>query len=128
MPSFTRVISAATLSIGVLAAACAPDAEPAVAASEHGRWQMLAATRDGGPTALLDSAYFAFDTAAARLTTNLLGEDVAMAYRIEETAVVTDGPVELQRFALRELTDSTLVMTTTIQGSEFEFELRPAGQ
>ena len=121
-----RALPAATLILGALAA-CGPDVEPAIAASEQGRWQMLAATRDGTPTALLDSAYFGFDTSSAELTTNLLGEDMAMTYRIEEGAVLTDGPEELQRFRLRELTDTTLVLTTTIQGSSFEFELRPAG-
>lgn len=121
-----RLFAAPALVIGLVASGCGLDDAPQVAASEAGRWEVLAATRDGRPIGTLEAAYFVFDTAAARLTTNLLSEEVDMAYRMESGAITTDGPDDLRAFAIRELTDSTLVLAADIRGSAFELELRPA--
>lgn len=99
---------------------------PAPSASEHGRWDLLAATRDGRPIGTLESAYFAFDTATGRLTTNLLREDLTVAYRRERSAIVTDGPPELRSLDVLTLTDSTLSLATAIRGAQFELDFVPA--
>ena len=121
-----RLLILSALSLGSAAAGCGTDGAPATRASEAGDWKVLAATRDGRPIGTLESAYFTFDTAAARLTTNLLSEEVDMNYRREGATIVTDGPADLQAFEVRELTDSTLVLAAVIRGSAFELELRPA--
>lgn len=121
----TRV-AASALAAGALLTACGPDAATPAPASEHGAWSVLSATRDGRPIGTLDAAYFAFDTAAAELRTNLLSEEVTLRYRREGEAIVTDGPAELARFGVRELTDSVLVLTASIRGSAFDLELVPS--
>ena len=121
-----RAVASASAA-GALLTACGPDAAAPAPASEHGAWSVLAARRDGRPIGTLDAAYFAFDTGAAELRTNLLSEEVTLRYRREGEAIVTDGPSELARFGVRELTDSVLVLTARIRGSAFDLELVPAG-
>ncbi len=112
-----------------VATGCGTDTEPpaaARAASEHGRWGLVAAARDGDATGVLDGSYIAFDTARAVLTTNLNnGSVIAVNYVLDEQTLVTPENPLFQTVEVRELTDSTLELAVVIQGSFFQMRFRP---
>ena len=131
MPARTPFSSAAAAALYALASACVTDAPPEVTAgtTEHGRWEVVAATRGGQPTGTLDAAYFDFDTAAHMLTTNLTGEELRLRYAHDVDDAMRlrlEGSELLGYVRVGALTDSTLALATTIAGTAFGFELERA--
>ncbi len=98
------------------------EAEPA---SEHGRWGVAEATRDGAVTHMLDAAYFEFDTSRSVMTTNLVGEELAVNYVIDNQELLTPENQWFQRLEIRELSDSSLVLAGKVDRGFFTFALRP---
>ena len=109
-------------------AACGTDAkvvdvvEPA---SEHGRWGLVNALRDGSATSTLAGAYLDFDTARSTVTINFTGEEIEVNYFIDDQALLTPENPMFQSLELRELTDSSLVLAGPIQRRYFEMSFRP---
>ena len=112
-----------------IAAACGSDADaPAEAASEHGRWGVVQAFRNGQETHMIDVAYFEFDTAARALTTNFTGEETTFDYERDEGGIVTPGNRYFERMDFEALTDSTLQLTTEVLGYYFRISLAPQAE
>ncbi len=110
------------------AASCGEDQNSVTEApaTEHGRWGIVGATRDGSATATLDGVYVEFDTGRAVMTSNLdNGSVITSNYVIDAEALLTPDNPLFQRMELRELTDSTLVLAMNIQRSFFVMSFRP---
>ena len=113
-----------------VAAACGSGAEaPAEAlASEHGRWGVVQAFRNGQETHMIDVAYFEFDTAARALTTNFTGEEITVDYERDGGGIVTPRNRYFERMDFEVLTDSTLQLTTEVLGYYFRIALAPQAE
>ena len=120
----------ATLLTLALAAACGPDASApdGPPASEHGRWGVREAWRDGRETHMIDVAYFEFDTAAGTLTTNFTGEEAVLPYVRDEEGMAVSGAPYLERMAFEELTDTSLVIAGPVAGYYFRIALTPQAE
>lgn len=118
-------LSLVIASVGLLA--CGGDAEvsDAVAPSEHGRWAVAMATRNGRVTHTMDVAYFEFDTARAKLSTNFVGEELNLDYVREGNTILTPGNVWFKLMEIRALTDSTLVLASQVTSAFVTFDLVP---
>ena len=114
----------------VAAVACGTDAAPtdAPAASEHGRWGVTQAFRDGRETHMIDVAYFEFDTAAQELTTNFTGEETVMGYQRDDRGIVTPDNRYFERMDFEALTDSTLQVSAEVSGYYFRIALAPQAE
>ena len=108
-------------------AACGPDAAVAdgSSASEHGRWGVTEAYRDGRETHVIDVAYFEFDTAAGTLTTNVTGEEAVLAYTRDARGVVVGANPYFERLDVEALTDSSLVLAGSLADHFFRIALAP---
>lgn len=93
--------------------------------SEHGRWAVDEASRNGKKTNTLDAAFFEFDTSAQLIETNFTGEPLKLQYTYEEGVINLKGSALLDSFIVNEATDSTLQLTTIIRGTPFVFKLKP---
>lgn len=88
-----------------------------------GRWEIENATRDGSRAPSVEGLYFIFYEDGA-LQTNIAGSAETASYNI-------DGPVIQQResrfeidYAIEELNDSSLVLTTELRNAQFRFSLK----
>lgn len=117
------------LFIGCLAflGACGSDTASSIPVlpSEHGRWAVEEASRNGRKTNTLDAAFFEFDTVAQIIETNFTGEPLKLSYTYEKGVVNLRGSALLDSFVVNEATDSTLHLTTVIKGTPFSFKLKP---
>jgi len=93
--------------------------------SEHGRWTVDEAMRNGRKTNTLDAAFFAFDTTSQVIETNFTGEPLKLGYTYDEGVINLRGSVLLDSFVVDEATDSTLHLSTVIRGTPFFFKLVP---
>lgn len=107
--------------------ACTPDGDTSAGrgASEHGLWGVSQAFRDGRETHMIDVAYFRFDTAAGTLTSDFTGEEVTYRYERDAGGIVTPDNPQFERMDFEALTDSTLQLTTVVQGYFFRIALEP---
>jgi len=94
-------------------------------ASEHGRWAVDEASRNGRKTNTLDAAFFEFDTSAHLIETNFTGEPLKLEYAYENGVISLRGSALLDSFIVNEATDSTLHLSTVIKGTPFFFKLKP---
>ena len=120
----SRVLTAVLITT---ASACADD--PAeVPSSEHGRWEVIAATRSHRPTSLLDEAYFDFDTSTHRLVTNLTGEETDLAYQWTEDhkRIITQGSSVLTEVDVITLSDTLMTLQAEMLNTPFTLRLVPA--
>ena len=118
-----RITAVITLALLSTLPACGEDSKEPIT-SEHGRWQVLSATRDRRPTGLLDEAYFEFDTAQQVLTTNLTGEELKLTYAFnqERDRVGLTGSAVLTDLEVVTLNDTALTLQTVMM--EVPFTLR----
>ncbi|MFK8057388.1 MAG: hypothetical protein AB8F78_14785 [Saprospiraceae bacterium] len=96
--------------------------------SEHGRWAVEEAMRNGRKTNTLDAAFFEFDTTSQIIETNFTGESLKLGYSYENGVINLRGSVLLDSFVVDEASDSTLHLSTVIRGTPFFFKLRPDDQ
>ena len=121
----------ATVGVGLIAACGSdPDSDrPAVdLPSEHGRWEVAGATRNGRPTNTLDAAYFEFDTTSKKISTNFTGEPLQLDYLLSDGKIRMRGSALLDSFVIIQASDSTMQLSTVIRGTPFLFDLVPARQ
>ncbi len=88
-----------------------------------GRWEIQEAFRNGRPTESLAELFFEF-TEDGQMTTNILGAEETATYELDESQLLQrEGQLDIN-YQIQELTDSTLVLATELQGYAFMFQLR----
>lgn len=86
-----------------------------------GRWDIQEALRGGRPTESLDELFFEFFE-EGKMRTNITGSEAEASYEIDgDQLLQRGGPLEAD-YTIQMLTDSVLVLTTTI--SSFNFNLQ----
>ena len=110
-----------------LATSCGADADVAGGPppSEHGRWGVSEAWRNGTQTHMIDVAYFEFDTAAKTLTTNFTGEEAVFEYVRDERGMTAIGNPYFERMDFETLSDSALVLAGKVTDHFFRIALVP---
>lgn len=116
--------------IGVLAiclggSSCAPDEPPPDEPNQLlGEWTIDRATRNGRTTETLRGMFFRFDD--AQMATNMMGEELTAPYELDGAEIEHELPGFGEEFDVRELSDSSLILTTRMRGYDFEFFLKRA--
>ena len=88
-----------------------------------GRWEIQQAYRNGRSTESLDELYFEFFQ-DGKMSTNLLGGPETTNYEVSEHELYQrDGQMDVD-YNIIELTDSILVLSTSLRDYNFRFLLR----
>lgn len=90
-----------------------------------GRWELQKAYRNGEQAASLEDLYFEFSEEGT-MRTNILGSSIQADYLFEGEQIVQsagDNGLEVA-YKLEEISDSSLILTTTLRQFNFKFELR----
>ena len=87
----------------------------------QGNWSVARAVRNGQATETLDGLFFRFSE-DGHLSTNLLGSDQEFSYEVEDNKIYQKGEPALE-YAIDELTNKQLVLSTTLQGMDFKLTL-----
>lgn len=87
-----------------------------------GRWEIKEATRNGKPTESLDQLFFEF-FADGTMTTNLSGTRESANYEIEEDQIFQRESQFDVDYTIRNLSDSTLDLTTQLRDYFFKLSL-----
>lgn len=119
----SRLATLSLLSLATAACGLDADVDAGPPPSEHGLWGVTQAFRDGRETHMIDVAYFEFDTAAGTLTTDFTGRELVLPYVRDEGGIVTPDNRYFERMDFATLTDSTLQVTTNVQGYFFRIGL-----
>lgn len=87
-----------------------------------GRWEIQEAYRNGRVTESLAELYFEFFQ-DGKMTTNILGTPETATYELDGSQVrQREGQLDIN-YQVEELTDSTLILATELQGFAFRFSL-----
>ncbi|MFK7931906.1 MAG: hypothetical protein AB8G22_00260 [Saprospiraceae bacterium] len=88
------------------------------------RWEIREASRNGRITESLDQLYFDF-TAEGTLQTNLAGATETGTYELKEQQILQRGTQIDADYKIESISDTLLVLSTSIRNSNFKFELVP---
>ncbi len=91
-------------------------------ASVNGRWEVVAATRNGESTESINGAYFELKEDDVLLT-NIMGEEAESKYLLDGNLIVSKGQAEMV-YEVRKLSDSTMALGMSIPKYEFELILQ----
>jgi hypothetical protein len=105
--------------------ACGNDSSEDQGPQLEGRWEIDRALRNGRPAESLAKLFFEFGKAAS-FTTNISGEVETGTYEVIEHEIATAGISLPMIYKVNTLTDSTLVMKSSLSRYRFEFFLRRA--
>lgn len=107
----------------LLFSACRDDASSIAASSTvEGHWELARATRNNVETGTLEGLTFDFNPDGT-LYTNMMNNEAIGTYEWEEAKIVTAGVKIPVTYTVKELTDSTMVLRSNIQGYQFDFEM-----
>ncbi|HMQ62558.1 MAG TPA: hypothetical protein PKE06_17905 [Flavilitoribacter sp.] len=105
----------------ILAAGCGSEAKELDAADLIGRWDVREALRNGQPTGTLDQLYFEFFEDGT-MRTNLPNMESA-TYVVEGNLIKQrESPIQTD-YTIESLTDTAMVLTTTISNYPFRFTM-----
>jgi hypothetical protein len=108
------------LCILVLLFSCS-DRNPDPGSSLNGNWELRSAKVNGRATERLHDLYFIFSD-EGMLYTNLLGSDQAYPFTQEDDRIIQSGESTIE-YHILELLDTSLILSTQIEGADFEFVL-----
>lgn len=87
-----------------------------------GRWDIRQGLRNGRATESLDQLFFVFYE-EGRMQTNITGSPADANYELAEDQILQrGGPMEID-YTIQSLTDSLLILTTSINNYDFRLEL-----
>lgn len=123
-----QLILALGLSLSLFTA-CGPDTEIDEKTQNQliGKWELKEAYRNGELAESLEDLFFEF-TEAGEMSTNILGATLQTDYLFEGDKIVQtagDNGMEVA-YSVEAITDSSLLMTTTLRRYNFRFDLRRA--
>lgn len=88
----------------------------------YGRWELETATNNGRPTELLTGLFFDFSLDGS-LRTNVTGSPESVSFTVAEGKIEQrEGRIDVD-YEIKSMSDSTLVLTTKIRNSVFQFNL-----
>ncbi|MEM8525224.1 MAG: lipocalin family protein [Bacteroidota bacterium] len=87
-----------------------------------GKWEVNAATRNGDKTSTLDQLYFTF-AENGDMETNMPTLDRASTYELKGSTVQQRGNGVENDYTIESLSDSELILVTTIRNTEFRMVL-----
>lgn len=90
-------------------------------ASVNGRWEVVAATRNGESTESVNGAFFELKDNDVLLT-NIMGEEAESKYLLDGNLIVSKGQPEMV-YEVKKLADSTMALGMSIPKYEFELIL-----
>lgn len=105
--------------------ACGNDASEDQGPQLEGRWEIDRALRNGRPAESLAKLFFEFGEDAS-FSTNISGEVETGTFEVVEEEITTTGMSLPMVYKVGTLTDSTLVMKSSLSRYRFEFFLRRA--
>jgi hypothetical protein len=121
--SYTIILFGLLLFVALSFSACRNDKNESAMEFLLGRWELVEAFRNGRPTSSLENLFFEFQD-EGRMITNLLGEEESATYQLSKTELrQRDSQIDVN-YAIEELTDSTLMLSTQLRGYAFRFVLR----
>ncbi|MTB53856.1 hypothetical protein [Lewinella sp. W8] len=107
----------------LLITACGDDTPAAEPAQLEGNWELVRGLRNNMETETLSDLEFVFGEDGSFFT-NLLGNAQTGTYEVDGPSITTAGVKLPLTYNVRELTDSTLILRTTYQNFQFDFELK----
>ncbi len=112
---------------GLLFGSCQSDNSDQVQLQNQilGKWQIHEAYRNGKIAESLDDLYFEFFE-DGKIRTNLLGANAQFEYTLEDQLIkqkADDNGIEVD-YAITEVSDTALVLTTLLRRYNFKFDLR----
>lgn len=123
--SLVQSLATGFLTLSLLA--CDGEKTGSSRATLTGRWEVAKASRNTKPTQTLQGTYFDFGP-DGKMSTNLPtlgGENVD--YEVDKKEIHQKAPQPLT-YIIKELTDSSLVLTMEIRAMQFEMHLRRAAE
>ncbi len=87
-----------------------------------GHWTLTEGFRKNKPSKMLDGIYFNLES-PAKVTTNFMGAEARGTFALEQKNLTIDTGGQKTKFKVKELTENTLTLETTIQGIPFRFVL-----
>lgn len=123
-----QLFIALSLSLALLTA-CGPDTSIDQETQNQliGKWELQKAYRNGEVAESLDELFFEF-TEVGEMRTNILGSTTQADYLFEGEKIVqtaTDNGMEIA-YDVAEITDTSLILTTSLRRYNFKFDLRRA--
>lgn len=106
--------------IGLLIFSCS-DRSTTPEVTLSGNWELRSAKVNGKPTQRLNDLYFTFSENGT-LHTNLLGSPESFPYTHENDRIIQNGETTIE-YVIHQLADTSLILSTQINGAEFEFVL-----
>jgi len=95
-------------------------------ATLNGTWELRSAKVNGKLTQRMNDLFFTFSEDGT-LYTNILGTSQEYVYLHEDDRIVQNGETTIE-YLIHQLLDTSLILTTSINGAEFEFILfHPGG-
>jgi uncharacterized lipoprotein YehR (DUF1307 family) len=110
-----------------LLTACGPESEFDAETQNQllGRWNLKEAYRNGSQAESLENLFFEF-TESGEMRTNILGATTQTDYLFEGDKIVQtagDNGMEVA-YSVESISDTSLVLTTTLRRYNFKFDLR----
>ncbi len=87
-----------------------------------GQWKIIAASRDGQTTSLLQNGEYVFN-ADNTMTSNLVENGQLYPYTISNNHIIVDVPGEKREYTVLKATNDTLIIGSRMHKSYFEFIL-----
>ncbi|NUN99628.1 MAG: hypothetical protein HUU01_03320 [Saprospiraceae bacterium] len=92
-----------------------------------GRWDIREAKRNGDVTESLAGLYFEFQADGA-MRTNLSATEETAAYEVRDNKILQRQSQIEADYTIEEISDSTMILTTTLRSYNFRFSLTKAGE
>ncbi|MEM6698205.1 MAG: lipocalin family protein [Bacteroidota bacterium] len=114
------------LTLIAIITACGNDPKSEVDNNQlFGKWEVNTATRDGKETSTLDQLYFTFSE-DGNMETNMPTLDRASTYELSGSEIQQNGNGVENNYTIESLSDSELILITTIRNTEFRMILNKA--
>jgi len=94
-------------------------------ASIVGRWELSKGFRNQKETETLAGVFFQFNDDGKMTTSLPVGADTPTDYEVKKNQIVQKSPQPVT-YSVKEVTDSTLVLTMEMRGVQFELQLQKA--